>query len=40
VPKAGRAVETALLVFLWVVVGGPMLWGVFKTLQTVQYLFQ
>jgi hypothetical protein len=40
VPKAGSAVERGLLVFLWVIVGVPMLWGVFKTLQVVQYLFQ
>jgi hypothetical protein len=40
VPKAGSAVEGALLAFLWIIVGGPMLWGVFKTLQDVQYLFQ
>jgi hypothetical protein len=40
VPKVGRAVDRALLGFLWLIVGSPMLWGVFKTLQVVQYLFQ
>jgi hypothetical protein len=40
VPKAGSAAEKALLAFLWLIVGGPMLWGVFKTLQVVQYLFR
>jgi hypothetical protein len=40
VPKAGSAAERALLVFLWLIVGGPMLWGIFKTLQVVQYLFR
>jgi hypothetical protein len=40
IPKVGSAVEKALLVLLWLIVGGPMLWGVLKTLQDVQYLFQ
>jgi hypothetical protein len=40
VPGVGRAVERAMLLFLWLMVGGPMLWGIFKTLQVVQYLFQ
>jgi len=38
-PKTRSAVERALLVLLWLIVGGPLLWGVFKTLQDVQYLF-
>jgi hypothetical protein len=40
VPKAGTAIERTLLVTLWLIVGVPMLWGVLKTLQVVQFLFQ
>jgi hypothetical protein len=28
------------LVFMWIVVGIPLLWGVFKTLQNAMKLFQ
>jgi hypothetical protein len=28
------------LVFMWLVVGIPLLWGVFKTLQNAMKLFQ
>jgi hypothetical protein len=40
VPKAGSAIERTLLVFLWLIAGTPMLWGIFKTLQVVQFLFK
>jgi hypothetical protein len=39
-PTAGTAFGTTMLVFLWLIVGVPMLWGVFKTLQEVQILFR
>jgi hypothetical protein len=39
-PKSGTAFGTTMLVLLWLLVGVPMLWGVFKTLQEVQILFQ
>ena len=39
-PKVRTAFDTAMLVFLWLIVGIPMLWGVFRTLQEVQILFQ
>jgi hypothetical protein len=39
-PKVRTAFGTIMLVFLWLIVGVPMLWGVFKTLQEVQILFQ
>jgi hypothetical protein len=40
VPKPGSARETTLLVVMWLIVGVPMFWGIFKTLQIVQYPFQ
>jgi hypothetical protein len=40
VPKAGSAIQRILLGILWLIVGIPMVWGVFKTLQVVQFLFQ
>jgi hypothetical protein len=40
VPEAGSAIQRTLLVILWLIVGAPMLWGIFKTLQVVQFLFQ
>ena len=40
VPTVGTGLGTATLVLLWLLVGVPMLWGVFKTLQEVQILFQ
>jgi hypothetical protein len=30
----------AMLVLLWLMVGVPLFWGVFKALQDVQYLFE
>jgi hypothetical protein len=39
-PKAGAGFEKALVVILWLIVGFPLLWGIFKTLQVVQYLFR
>jgi hypothetical protein len=39
-PKVGAGFEKALVVVLWLIVGVPMLWGIFKTLQIVQYLFR
>ena len=39
-PRVGTASGTTMLVFLWLIVGVPMLWGVFKTVQEVQILFQ
>jgi len=39
-PQVGTAFGTTTLVCLWLIVGVPMLWGVFRTLQEVQILFQ
>jgi hypothetical protein len=39
-PIVRAAFGTTMLVLLWLIVGVPMLWGVFRTLQEVQILFQ
>jgi hypothetical protein len=39
-PRSGSAIQTTLLVILWLIVGVPMLWGILKTLEVVQFLFQ
>jgi len=40
VRKAGTAAQNVLLVLIWLMVGIPLLWGIFKTLQVVQVLFE
>jgi hypothetical protein len=39
IPKVGSAVEKALLVLLWLIVGGPMLWASSRPFRTCNTCF-